>query len=68
MSRGVAAVVAIVGLVVAAFGVYPSGLFGKFHGVGGFGTGHNAADVALIVGVILLVLGVYGLIRGRPAT
>jgi hypothetical protein len=67
MSRGVAVVLAIVGLIIAAFAVYPSGMFSKFHGVGGFGSGHNSADVALIVGVILLVLGVYGLVRGRPA-
>jgi hypothetical protein len=67
MSRGVAVVLAIVGLIVAALAVYPSGLFGKLHGIGGFGSGHNSADVALIVGVILLVLGVYGLVRGRPA-
>ena len=67
MSRGVAAILAVVGLILAVVALIPTGLLGKFHGVGGFGSGHNSADVALVIGVVLLVLGVYGLVRGRPA-
>ena len=63
MNRGIGVVLVLVGIVVTLLGLYPSGLFGKFHGVGGFSSGHNAADVAVVVGVVLLVAGVYSLVR-----
>lgn len=65
MSRAVAAILAVVGLIVLAVGLYPSGLLGRLNGVGGF-SDHKSADVVVVLGAILLVVGIYSMIR-RPS-
>jgi len=56
----------VLGVVVAALGVIPSGgLAGRLNGVRG--SGHLTADAVLLVGALLVLGGLVVALRGRPA-
>jgi hypothetical protein len=57
MNRTTGIVLAVLGLIgiVLAFVV--------FNGLGGLGGGHNKADASFAVGVILLVVGIFAMMR-----
>jgi hypothetical protein len=50
----VLAVLGIIGIVLA---------FVVFNGLGSLGAGHNKADVSFAVGVILLLVGIFAMMR-----
>lgn len=54
----VLAVIGIIGIVLA---------FTVFNGVGSPGSGHNKADLSLVVGVILLIVGAVFALRGSAS-
>ncbi|MGO8949630.1 MAG: hypothetical protein ACLQUY_18660 [Ktedonobacterales bacterium] len=66
MNRGLGLISIVLGIVVVVVGVLPTGWFGRLSGVGG--SGHLTADVLVIIGVVLLVLGLAALLRSPAAT
>ena len=67
MNRLTGVILAILGLVLLVAGLYPSNMFGRLHGVGGFGSGHNTGDILVIVGAVALVIGIFSLLRRQQA-
>jgi hypothetical protein len=66
MYRLTGVILAILGVVLVVGGLYPSGLLGRLHGVGSF-SGHRTADVLVIVGAVVLVVGLTLRIPSRPS-
>ena len=54
----------VLGVLVGALGVIPSGWTGQLHGVGG--GSHLLADGVLAAGVVLLIVGLIVLLRAQP--
>jgi len=58
MTGIVLAVLGVIGILLAFF---------VFNGLGGLGSGHNRADAVFVLGVILLIVGIFGMMRGTSA-
>jgi hypothetical protein len=67
MYRLTGAILAILGVVLVVGGLYPSGLLGRLHGVGGFNSGHRTADLLVLVGAVALVIGLTLRVPSRPS-
>jgi predicted phage tail protein len=67
MNRLTGVILVILGLVLVVGGLYPSGLFGRLHGVGAFSSGNNTADILVIVGAVALVIGIFSLLSRQQA-
>ena len=67
MNRLTGVILVILGLVLLVGGLYPSGLLGRLHGVGGFSSGHRTADVLVFVGAVALVVGMTLRVPSRPS-
>jgi hypothetical protein len=57
MNRTTGIILAVLGLI----GIVLT--FVVFNGLGGIGAGHNKADASFVLGVILLVVGIYAMLR-----
>jgi hypothetical protein len=67
MYRLTGVTLAILGVVLMVGGLYPSGLLGRLHGVGGFNSGHRTADLLVLVGAVALVIGLTLRVPTRPS-
>ncbi len=67
MYRLTGVILAILGVVLVVGGLYPSGLLGRLHGVGGFTSGHRTADLLVLLGAVALVIGLTLRVPTRPS-
>ena len=67
MYRLTGVILTILGVVLVVGGLYPSGLLGRLHGVGGFNSGHRTADLLVLLGAVALVIGLTLRVPTRPS-
>ena len=67
MYRLTGVILVILGVVLVVGGLYPSGLLGRLHGVGGFNSGHRTADLLVLLGAVALVVGLTLRVPTRPS-
>jgi hypothetical protein len=62
-------IIVVVGILVAAVGIIPSHfVLPGNHGLGGLGGQHHlTADALAALGVVIVIVGVVGMMRSRPA-
>ncbi len=65
MNRMTGIILAVVGVILAILAVIPTNLMGRLNGVGG--SGHYTADAVLALGVVLLIVGIFGMMRSKSA-
>jgi len=67
MYRLTGVILTILGVVLVVGGLYPSGLLGRLHGVGGFNSGHRTADLLVLLGAVALVIGLTLRVPSKPS-